>query len=282
MNTTRTRILSSKSDDMNRESYPWIDNSYPAPSLLLMSGREDSDSEAPEEFTAEQAIQKDEELRTIQKENKARVLRERKERRRTWAQKLTPRVNKSSKDAAEEIETQPDDNKGMLPDDIVKLLAANEKYSLQLAIIFFTLLGKRGLTYMFFVTGKFSTQTRRKKTPRKNQERRNPNTRGRISATHPVNKDHFDRVPFFNNLHPPHESRQSSVITSTVTEDVWLRFVLTMEPVILKEIPSPPCLQNSLDFLKKRKMAVPRSSAVLDNSSQALRFLSASGLLSKK
>ncbi|KAM0028387.1 hypothetical protein Hdeb2414_s0019g00551041 [Helianthus debilis subsp. tardiflorus] len=52
-----------------------------------------------------------------------------------------------------------------------------------------------------------------------------------------------------------------------------------MEPVILKEIPPPPCLHNSLEFLKKRKMQVPRSSAILDNSNQALRFLSSSGLL---
>ncbi|KAI3739949.1 hypothetical protein L2E82_30363 [Cichorium intybus] len=38
-----------------------------------------------------QAIQKDEDIRTDQKENKARVLREVKERRRKWAEKLTPR-----------------------------------------------------------------------------------------------------------------------------------------------------------------------------------------------
>lgn len=172
----------------------------------LMSGREESDSDAPEEFTAEQAIQKDEEIRTIQKENKARVLRERKERRRTWAQKLTPRVNKSIQDAAEEIETQPE-NKGMLPDDIVKLLAANEKKI-------------------------FSSDSEEEKSEKKPRKKK---------------------------------SKHSG-----------------MEPVILKEIPPPPCLQNSLDFLKKRKMAVPRSSAILDNSNQALSFLSGSGLLSKK
>ncbi|KVH92581.1 uncharacterized protein LOC112515405 [Cynara cardunculus var. scolymus] len=171
-----------------------------------MSGREDSDSDAPEEFTVEQAIQKDEEIRTIQKENKARVLRERKERRRTWAQKLTPRVNKSIQDATEEIETQPE-NKGMLPDDIVKLLAANEKK----------------------VFSSDSDEEKSEKRPRKKK------------------------------------SKHSG-----------------MGPVILKEIPPPPCLQNSLDFLKKRKMAVPRSSAILDNSNQALRLLSASGMFGKK
>ncbi|KAJ0428469.1 hypothetical protein HanHA300_Chr17g0646471 [Helianthus annuus] len=39
-----------------------------------MSAREDSDSDAPEEFTAEQAIQKDEEITTIQIQNKASQL----------------------------------------------------------------------------------------------------------------------------------------------------------------------------------------------------------------
>lgn len=61
-----------------------------------------------------------------------RVLREVKDRRRKWAEKLTPRqprLNKSIQDA-EEIETPAEapERKGMLPDDIVKLLAANEKY----------------------------------------------------------------------------------------------------------------------------------------------------------
>ncbi|KAI3895357.1 hypothetical protein MKW92_027795 [Papaver armeniacum] len=52
--------------------------------------------------------------------------------------------------------------------------------------------------------------------------------------------------------------------------------------VILKDISSAQCLQNSLDFLKKRKMQVKRSSSVLKNSSQALRLISTSGLLSKE
>ncbi|PWA59731.1 hypothetical protein CTI12_AA388370 [Artemisia annua] len=175
-----------------------------------MSGREDSDSEAPEEFTAEQAIQKDEELTSIQKENKARVVREVKERRRKWAEKLTPRQprqNKNIEDAKESETPQIPENKGMLPDDIVKLLAANEKK----------------------VFSSDSEDEQSDKKPRKKK------------------------------------SKQSG-----------------MEPVILNEIPPPPCLQNSLEFLKKRKMQVRRSSAVLDNSNQALRFISASGLFGKK
>ncbi|KAK9054068.1 hypothetical protein SSX86_025144 [Deinandra increscens subsp. villosa] len=169
-----------------------------------MSAREDSDSEAPEEFTAEQAIQKDEEITTIQKENKARVLREVKERRRKWAEKLTPRQPRLNKSTPESVDTESPPNEGMLPDDIVKLLAANEKK----------------------VFSSDSEEEKSEKKPRKKK---------------------FKHAG--------------------------------MEAVILKEIPPPPCLQNSLEFLKKRKMQVPRSSAVLDNSNQALRFLSSSGLL---
>ncbi|KAL9661266.1 hypothetical protein QQ045_026090 [Rhodiola kirilowii] len=49
--------------------------------------------------------------------------------------------------------------------------------------------------------------------------------------------------------------------------------------IILNNLPPPPCLQNGLDFLKKRKMQVPRSNAVLNNSSKALRLMYSSGLL---
>nr|XP_043617659.1 uncharacterized protein LOC122589432 [Erigeron canadensis] len=174
-----------------------------------MSGREDSDSDAaPEEFTAEQAIQKDEEITTIQKENKARVLREGKERRRKWAEKLTPRQPRVDKAIQDETETptQAPEINGMLPDDIVRFLAANEK--------------------------KVFSDSEDEKSEKKPRKKKSKN-----SGT---------------------------------------------GPVILKEIPPPRCLQNSLDFLKKRKMQVKRSSAVLDNSNQALRYLSASGLLSKK
>lgn len=61
----------------------------------------------------------------------------------------------------------------------------------------------------------------------------------------------------------------------------WL-VIWRVEPVILKDMGPSQCLQNSLEFLKNRKMQVPRSSAVLNNSSQALRLLSSSGLICKK
>ncbi|KAK1274622.1 hypothetical protein QJS04_geneDACA023125 [Acorus gramineus] len=49
------------------------------------------------------------------------------------------------------------------------------------------------------------------------------------------------------------------------------------EAVILKDIPPPQCLQNSKDFLMKRKMQVSRSPSTLNNANQALRLVSSCG-----
>ncbi|KAF2616206.1 hypothetical protein F2Q70_00012967 [Brassica cretica] len=62
-----------------------------------------------------------------------------------------------------------------------------------------------------------------------------------------------------NKEHPRKKKRKSSGI----------------ETVIYKEIPPPECLKTGLDFLKKRKAQVPRSSSILNNSSQALRLVTA-------
>nr|GMD51802.1 uncharacterized protein LOC109188803 [Ipomoea batatas] len=179
-----------------------------------MSGRgDDSDSDAPEEFTSLQGIEQDEEIRKVERENKARVVREAKERRRKWAEKLTPRPtlnDESIEDATEsEQPLESKDTRGMLPDNIVQLLAAREKKV-------------------------FSSDS----------EEEEPKKRASSKKKRPKKSG--------------------------------------LEPVILKEIPPPQCLENSLDFLKKRKMQVSRSSAVLNNSSQALRLLSKTGLLSNK
>ncbi|GLU13649.1 hypothetical protein SLE2022_302730 [Rubroshorea leprosula] len=177
-----------------------------------MSEREDYDSDAPEEFTQEQGVQQDEEIRKVVKENKARAVREGKERRRLWAQKKTPKKSKevnNVKDVVEaETEDEPRANIGMLPTNIVEMLAAREK--------------------QVFLSDSEDENSEEK--PRKRKKK--------------------------------HKSSG-------------------LEPVILKEIPPAPCLQNSLDFLKKRKMQVPRSSSVLNNSNQALRLLSTTGVLSK-
>ncbi|XP_058084507.1 uncharacterized protein LOC131232282 [Magnolia sinica] len=46
--------------------------------------------------------------------------------------------------------------------------------------------------------------------------------------------------------------------------------------VLLTNIPPAQCLHNSIEFLKKRKAQVSRSTSVLKNSNQALRLLSTS------
>ena len=56
-------------------------------------------------------------------------------------------------------------------------------------------------------------------------------------------------------------------------------FSSRVETEILKLLPTAHCAQNALEFLTKRKAQVPRSAAVLNNSNQALRLLSSSGLL---
>ncbi|KAA8547281.1 hypothetical protein F0562_003855 [Nyssa sinensis] len=93
---------------------------------------EDKDSDAPEEFTLEQGVEQDEEIRKVQRENKARVVREGKERRRQWAQKKTPRPSRGDESIQNVIETEThkesQESSGMLPSDIVELLAAREKH----------------------------------------------------------------------------------------------------------------------------------------------------------
>ncbi|KDP31841.1 hypothetical protein JCGZ_12302 [Jatropha curcas] len=179
-----------------------------------MSDREDSDSDAPEEFTSEQGVKQDEEIRKVQKENKARISREGKERRRLWAQRKTARpskvVDESVQDVMEtEMEKEPLGAGEMLPNDIVQLLAAREK--------------------KVFLSDSEDEKVETKLSARKKK----PKTSG-------------------------------------------------METVILKDLSPPPCLQNSLEFLRKKKMQVSRSSSVLNNSNQALRLISTSGVLSKK
>ncbi|CAN0864384.1 hypothetical protein LINGRAHAP2_LOCUS8939 [Linum grandiflorum] len=184
-----------------------------------MSARDESDSDAPEEFTAGQGIELDAEIRKIQKENKSRVTREGKERRRKWAERKTPRPSKEGdkevKDTVETAEEEDDESasaKGMLPNSIVQLLAAREKKV-------------------------FSAES-----------------------------DDDEKTGSGTKLHPRKKKARGS----------------GPHTVILNEISPPPCVQNSLEFLKKNKMRVARSSAVLNNSNQALRLISASGLLSNK
>ncbi|KAJ6803990.1 putative PH domain-containing protein [Iris pallida] len=180
-----------------------------------MDGGTSSDSDAPEELTAVEGIQKYEEITEIQTKSAVRVARESKERRRQWGKRNT-RAKPSNADALEVTETEEpekeptipevppsDDDKptipGMLPSNIVELLAAREKKT-------------------------FSSDSEEEIVNDKPSKKKRQKTSG-------------------------------------------------PQAVLLKEIPPAQCLQNSMEFLKRRKMQVARSSSVLKNS-KALRQLS--------
>ncbi|KAJ4914190.1 hypothetical protein Rs2_08811 [Raphanus sativus] len=167
----------------------------------------DSDSDGPpEEFTQEQAKVEDAALRKIQRDNKARVAREKKESRRHLAAKITPRKSRKNESFEEEEPEEEEDrealaNKGLLSKDVIDFLAEREK---------------------------------------------------------PKNSSEFEEEEEETNKeHPRKKKHKSSGI----------------ETVIYKEIPPPECLKTGLDFLKKRKAQVPRSSSILKNSTQALRLI---------
>lgn len=73
-----------------------------------------------------------------------RVTREGKERRRLWAQRKTPRPSKKPKDdqeiaenGIEEDGNESPERRGMLPNEIVNLLAAREKYDIFMFLVNF-------------------------------------------------------------------------------------------------------------------------------------------------
>ncbi|ESW28850.1 hypothetical protein PHAVU_002G023300 [Phaseolus vulgaris] len=179
-----------------------------------MSNREDYDSDAPEEFTTEQGLQQDEEIQRVQRENKSRVVREAKERRRKWSQNITPRPSKAGKKAQNVIDSEPQQKPntadGFLPEDIVQMLAARENH-------------------VSFSDTKEEKDETKSTTLRRRKSRK-----------------------------------------------------LGLEPVILSKIGPPQCSNSALEFLKERKMSVPRSSSVLNNSNRALRLLSSSGVIGRK
>ncbi|EPS57879.1 hypothetical protein M569_16939, partial [Genlisea aurea] len=155
----------------------------------------DSDSDAPEEFTSQQGMRKDEEIREVIRENKARVVHERKERRRKRLLKLTPRNQLKKTEEQTEIKTHGEESLkgGALPEEIVRHIAVQEKKL-------------------------FETDD---------------------------NEDDDDKKT---------ASKRRR------------RSISRLEPIILKELKSDRCVQNSLAFLRERKMKVPRSSSVLRSS----------------
>ncbi|TVU01991.1 hypothetical protein EJB05_52526 [Eragrostis curvula] len=98
----------------------------------------DSDS-APEELTAVQGVEKHEEITKVEKDSAVRATREGKERRKRWAQRKTS--SQSDKRAPREVEEeetkQTEENEethtipGMLPTNVIEMLAAREKQTFE-------------------------------------------------------------------------------------------------------------------------------------------------------
>ncbi|BAU00161.1 hypothetical protein VIGAN_10172800 [Vigna angularis var. angularis] len=212
-----------------------------------MSVREDNDSDAPEEFTTEQGLRQDEEIQRVQRENKSRVVREAKERRRKWAQNITPRPSKAGKNSQIVIDSEPPQKlkaaDGFLPEDIVQMLAARENHV------------------------SFSDTKEEKDETKSTISRKRKSRKSGLEFS-------FFFIAFIS------VTMHSCYILSCI---YCVRTVTcSLKPVILSKIGPPQCSNSALEFLKERKMSVRRSSSVLNNSKRALRLLSRSGVLGRK
>ncbi|KAF7136062.1 hypothetical protein RHSIM_Rhsim08G0109100 [Rhododendron simsii] len=275
-----------------------------------MSEREeDIDSDAPEEFTSEQGLQNDEELRKVQEENKARE-----------ANLDTQFCFSLLLSLAGAVENGVFSFGGVvicfLCNSIAETLAYLEYLSLSISSIHLNalhanLLSKEvecksmadniipyednisnGPLCRIAREGKDRRrQWAQKKTPRKSP--RAENIRDVIEPE--STKESPDNAGMLPNdivkllaarekkvFESDSEGEKEETTNKKRTSKKKRSKSSGLEPIILKDLPPPQCLQNSLEFLKKRKMQVARSSSVLNNSNQALRLLSKSGLLSMK
>ncbi|KAF0906025.1 hypothetical protein E2562_009041 [Oryza meyeriana var. granulata] len=103
-----------------------------------MDSGSDSDS-APEELTAVQGVEKHDEISKVEKDSAIRVSQQEKERRRRWAQRRTSSkpdkepLEIEDKDSKQKAEKENEENEeahaipGMLPTDVIEMLAAREK-----------------------------------------------------------------------------------------------------------------------------------------------------------
>ncbi|KAE9466918.1 hypothetical protein C3L33_01179, partial [Rhododendron williamsianum] len=235
-----------------------------------MSEREeDIDSDAPEEFTSEQGIQNDEELRKVQEENKARC----------WEWACTSKLGFSV------VEHEPKSLAGYSS----HLSVAIDRYIRLIKIIPYADNINHGPLCRIAREGKDRRrQWAQKKTPRKP-----PRAENILDVIEPEStKESQDNAGMLPNdivkllaarekkvFESDSEGEKEETTNKKRTSKKKRSKSSGHEPIILKDLPPPQCLQNSLEFLKKRKMQVARSSSVLNNSNQALRLLSKSGLL---
>ncbi|GAB4847079.1 hypothetical protein Ancab_026088 [Ancistrocladus abbreviatus] len=174
-----------------------------------------------------QGIKQDEEIRKVQRENKARVIREGKEQRKKWAERLTPRPRPLPQPSDEvtknEIETEArresQINDGMLPEGIVNLLAAREKQ-------------------VFLSDSDEEEKMEKKPKPKKKRPKK--------SGFEPLYIVILQMIA-------------DIVIAPYISDSLMNNRV---DPIILKEIAPAYCVQNSLEFLKKRKLQVELQATV--------------------
>ncbi|PKU72044.1 hypothetical protein MA16_Dca007408 [Dendrobium catenatum] len=164
-----------------------------------------------------------------------KVVQEGKERRRQWAQRKIQ--FKSDKESVPEAKVEAPAIRGMLPSNIVDLLAAREKQT-------------------------FTSDSEEEVVNHK-------------PAILKKKKKSFGYKFILIDLKLTYGSCEQVMSN--------LQMILSRpETVLLEEIPPAQCLENSMEFLKRRKMKVSRSNSVLINAKQALRLLSTPGnLLSK-
>lgn len=210
-----------------------------------------------------------------------RVVREAKERRRKWAQNITPRPSKAGKKSKNvidsETEQKPNTADGFLPEDIVQMLAARERY---VDLTFFFSRAK----YVFlleqiskaiihlqscFISWHYGGERWNKVYHFKEEKIKEIRVRDFILFNYII----------FNCIHLYYDAFMSLFFLYLLCVPT---VICSLKPVILSKIGPPQCTNSALDFLKEKKMSVPRSSSVLNNSSRALRLLSSSGVLGRK
>ncbi|KAI8542304.1 hypothetical protein RHMOL_Rhmol08G0128200 [Rhododendron molle] len=257
-----------------------------------MSEREeDIDSDAPEEFTSEQGLQNDEELRKVQEENKARGEKRGKvnsQKKFIWNVRGVGTWGCTSKLGFIVVELEPKSLAGYSS----HLSVAIDRYIRLIKILPYADNISHGPLCRIAREGKDRRrQWAQKKTPRKPPRAENIRDVIEPESTK-ESQDNAGMLP--NDIVKLLAAREKKVFESdsegekeeTTNKKRTAKKKRSKssghEPIILKDLPPPQCLQNSLEFLKKRKMQVARSSSVLNNSNQALRLLSKSGLLSMK
>ncbi|KAE7999835.1 hypothetical protein FH972_004230 [Carpinus fangiana] len=246
-----------------------------------MSDREVSDLEAPEELTADQAKEQHEDIKKIERENKARFV---------WF--------------LFSLSSSPSPNGAFIY--LVKAMLLKIAVTVRFFMIFLlkrdvrtreSIVTLMVICYNLVFKGRTRVVREKKERRRLWAQKLTPRPSRKGESIQDAVEDEMQKESVGNEGMLPDDivkviaAREKKVFLSDSedekpeekpTKRKKKPKTLGVETIILKEMRPAHCLQNSLEFLKKRKMEVSRSSAVLTNSNQALRLLSNSGLINKK